>query len=93
MNTTYNNLYLWGEQDRDKASFQIEESDLVQLITEGRIRHANGPAHYAHSESVTWHTGETGNINKLYFLRGPQVEECPLLCKGSLILLVEDLAT
>ena len=41
-----------GEQDWDRASFQIGVSDLIQLITEGRLRHTSGPARY-NSESVT----------------------------------------
>ena len=42
-----------GEQDWDGASFQIGVSDLIQLITEGRLGHAIGPAQH-NSESVTY---------------------------------------
>ena len=39
--------------DWHRASFQTEVSDLIQLITEGRLRHhASGPADY-YTESVT----------------------------------------
>ena len=34
-----------GEQDWDRASFQIVESGLIQLITEGRLRHPSGSTH------------------------------------------------
>ena len=33
-----------GEQDWERASFQIGVSGLVQLLMEGRLRHASGPA-------------------------------------------------
>ena len=42
-----------GEQDWDRASFQIGESDLIKLTTEGRPWHASGSAHY-NIKSVTY---------------------------------------
>ena len=33
-----------GEQDWDRANFQIGVSDLIKLIMEGRLRHPCGPA-------------------------------------------------
>ena len=39
-------LLILGDQDWDRASFQIGVSDLIQLLTEGRLRHACGPAQY-----------------------------------------------
>ena len=46
-NLLSDNLFLiLGEQDWDRASFQIEVSDLIQLITEDRLRHARGPVHF-----------------------------------------------
>ena len=44
---TFNSLptiFNSGEQDWDRASFQIGVSGLIQLLTEGRLRHASGPA-------------------------------------------------
>ena len=55
-NIQFNSLptfLILGEQDWDRASFQIKVSDLILLISEGRLRHASGPAHY-NIESVTY---------------------------------------
>ena len=39
-------LFSWyKEQDWDRASFQVEVSGLIQLMTEGRLRRVSGPAH------------------------------------------------
>ena len=38
-----------GEQDWERASFQIGVSGLVQLLMEGRLRHAGGPARISSS--------------------------------------------
>ena len=56
LNKTINSLptsLILGEQVWDRASFQIGVSDLIPLITEGRLRHASGPAQH-NSESVTF---------------------------------------
>ena len=53
---TFNSLptfLILGDQDWDRASFQIGESDLILLIMEGRLRHASVPAHY-NIKSVTF---------------------------------------
>ena len=42
-----------GEQDWDRARLQIGVSDLIQLITEGRFRHASGPAQ-CNTDSITF---------------------------------------
>ena len=46
-------LLILGEQDWDRASFQIEVSDLIQLLMEGRLSRASGPAPET-IESVTF---------------------------------------
>ena len=46
-------IFNLGEQDSDRASFQIGESDFIQLITKGRLRHASGPAQH-NIKSVTY---------------------------------------
>ena len=33
-----------GDQDYDRASYQIGISDLIHLITEGRLKHVSGSA-------------------------------------------------
>ena len=43
-----------GEQDWKRASFQTGVFGLIQLIIEGRLRHARGPA--AHIPSSLLHT-------------------------------------
>ena len=50
--TLFRPSLILGEQDWDRASFQIGVSDLILLITEGRLRHASVPAHY-NIKSVT----------------------------------------
>ena len=45
---TFNSL----PTDWDRASNQNGESDLIQLITEGKLRQVSGPAQY-NNESVT----------------------------------------
>ena len=42
--TLFRHSLILGEQNWEGASFQSEVSGLLHIITEGRLRHASGPA-------------------------------------------------
>ena len=45
--TLSNSLFIWVKQDWVEINFQIEVPNLIQQITEDRLRHARGPVQTA----------------------------------------------
>ena len=40
--------FIWENKTGSRRVFQIKVPDLIQLITEDRLRHASGPVQFTH---------------------------------------------